>query len=339
VYLGADEVIGRVALAGRRRLEPGEEADAQIRLERATVTDADDPIVIRRYSPMGTLGGGTVLNAHPPVRRRGETLTAARTGLDERLEDAVAASGPAGAAAEDLMASASATRAQVEQVVGRLEASGRIISIRGRVFHADVGQRIADAIRREVAAYHQAVPWRPGIPREELKTKIFPSGDARFYAAVLQRLSDEGVVAGADFIRLPGFTPRLSEAEAAARERIAAALLRGGFSPPGRAELASGVEPESFERLFRSLLDDGTVVEVGQGVCFHRDALDEIKRIVAELVAVHGSVTVASLRDRLQASRKYALTVLEHFDTIKLTRRVGDARVLLDRSKLPASPT
>ena len=337
VYLGADEIIARVALIDRKRLEPESEADAQLRLERPTVADAGDPIVIRRYSPMQTLGGGTVLNAHPPLRRRGE-MSARRAGttIDERVDDAVSQAGPAGATVEDLMAEASAARPQVEQAVSRLASAGRLVVIRGRVFHADSGEKIRQTIRREVAAYHEAVPWRPGMPKEELKTKTFPAGDARFYAAVLEELTGKSEVEDAgNFIRLPGFSPKLSPQDTAVRARIADALLRGRFAPPGREELSRDIEPKLFERLFQSLLDDGTIVEVAPSVYFHRNALDEIKRTVAELVASNGTVTVASLRDRLQTSRKYALTVLEYFDTIKLTRRVGDARVLLDRSKLP----
>ncbi|HXF81681.1 MAG TPA: selenocysteine-specific translation elongation factor, partial [bacterium] len=332
LYLGADEVIGRVLLADRRQLEGGAEADAQIRLERPTVADIGDPVVIRRFSPMVTLGGGTVLDAHPPLRRRGEGAARVKTTPEERVEDAAQAAGASGISFDELMTKASATRPQVEQAVAALEAAGGVLVIRGRIFHAATARRLADALTREVGAFHQAAPWRPGIPREELKPKVFPGGDDRLYAAVLQRLIDDGALEAAGaLLRLPGFAPQLSPQDAAARERIAAALRGARFAPPGREELSRGIEPARFERLFRALLDDGTVVDVGQGVYFHRDTLEEIRRIVEDVVAATGQVTVATLRDRLQTSRKYALAVLEYFDTIKLTRRVGDARVLARR--------
>lgn len=334
LYLGSDEVIGRVALLDRRRLEPGEEALTQIRIERETIANAGDPVVIRRYSPMLTLGGGVVTDPHPPLRRRGEAVSEMPATLQERVEAAVETADKTGTTVEELMLSVSAARAQADQAVHSLTAAHRVLQIRGRIFHAGIRDQVASAIRREVAEFHGAVPWRPGIPKEELKTRAFGQGDSRLYADVLEHLVGGGVLEdGGGFVRLPGFLPTISAADAALRAQVAAALLREKFAPPARADLSKDSDPKTFERVLRTLLDDGTVVEVAPGVFFHKAALEEITRIVADEIGSKGSMTVASLRDRLQTSRKYALTVLEYLDTIRLTRRVGDARVLLDRSK------
>lgn len=333
LYLGSDEVIGRVALLDRRRLEPGEETLTQIRLERDTIANADDPVVIRRYSPMLTLGGGVVTDPHPALRRRGETVTQTAATLEERLLAAVRAVNKTGLTLEELIARVSASRAQVETALRDLTAAGRVLQARGHVFHIEVRDQIASAIQREVTAFHAAVPWRPGIPKDELKTRAFGSGDNRLYAQIVEQLVTGGEVEdGGGFIRRPGFTPSFSPADVTLRQQVAAALLREKFAPPAPMDLSKGTDPKTFERVLRTLLDDGTVVEVAPGVYFHKTALEEIKRVVADEVGSKGSVTVASLRDRLQTSRKYALTVLEYLDTIRLTRRVGDARVLLDRS-------
>src|SRR2546427_9619956 len=71
LYLGSDEASGRLSRLDRPRLDAGESAVAQVRLEMSIVAATGDPFVIRRYSPMITLGGGEVINAHPPRRRRG----------------------------------------------------------------------------------------------------------------------------------------------------------------------------------------------------------------------------------------------------------------------------
>jgi len=202
------------------------------------------------------------------------------------------------------------------------------------VFHVEVQDQIASAIRREVTAFHSEVSWRPGIPKDELKTKAYGTGDNRLYAQILEQLvADREVEDGGGFIRRPGFTPSISAADVTLRQQVAAALLRVKFAPPARTDLSKGTDPKTFERVLRTLLDDGTVVEAAPGIYFHKTALEEIRRVVVDEVGSKGNVTVASLRDRLQTSRKYALTVLEYLDTIRLTRRVGDARVLLDRSK------
>lgn len=339
VYLGSDEAIGRLALLDRPRLEPGGTTAAQIRLEKPMVAAEGDPFVIRRYSPMITIGGGEVLDAHPPKRRRGSASAAAiersgTAGLPERVETAVLETGRNGAAAEELVKKVSAGKAQVDEAISTLATSGQILSIRGRVFHRRTADAVGDAIRHEVAAFHEAQPWRLGIPKEELKTKAFGAGASRLYAHVLAELVTAGAVQeSGDFLRQPGHAPALSPLDAKVRDHIVRLLREGKFSPPPREEMARGAgDGAAFDRVFRMLLDEGTIVEVAPGVIFHRGVLDEIKTIVAEEIAARGSITVAGLRDRLQTSRKYALTVLEYFDTIKLTRRVGDARVLISRS-------
>lgn len=334
LYLGSDEAIGRVALLDRARLEPGDAAVGQIRLEKPIVAALNDPFVIRRYSPMLTIGGGEVLNPHPPRRRKGADGVAAiessAAGLADRVEGALEQAGKNGAGADELVRAVSAGKAQVEEAAAQLAAQGRVLQIRGRLFHARVEREIAEAVRREVAAYHTATPWRPGMPKDELKARAFGAGDNRLFAEVLEKLlADQVVESMGEFLRRPGFAPSLTAEEARVREMITAALSRGRFAPPSREEIArSAPDGKSFARMFQALLDEGTVVEVAPGVFFHRDALEEIKTIVAAEISAGGTVTVASLRDRLQTSRKFALTVLEYFDTIKLTRRVGDARVL-----------
>jgi len=333
VYIGSAEVIGRVALLDRARLEPGGEATVQLRLERPTVAHAGDPFVVRRYSPMLTTGGGRVLDAHPPLRRRGAVeLPARRPEADfaARVEAAARQAGSAGMTADDLMRTAAATRPQVDEAVRTLLASGRLTDARGRLFHTEPLDELGTAIREAVAAYHVAEPWRAGIRREELKRRVFVKGDDRAYALALDRLIGAGILDDlGGLIRVHGFRPAVDPQDTALRERIAAALRAGRFAPPPKDDLAKGADPQVFERAWRALLDDGTIVEVAPGVYFHQDVLTDIRRTVAALVASHGSVTVAMLRDRLQTSRKFAISVLEHFDRVRITRRVGDARVLL----------
>ncbi|MBI2973496.1 MAG: selenocysteine-specific translation elongation factor [Armatimonadetes bacterium] len=335
LYLGSGETIGRVSLLDRQRLEPGETAIAQARLETPMVAAAGDPFVLRRYSPMTTIGGGEVLSPHAPKRRPlAESVKAieeATSGLAARLEDVLVNVGRTGATTNELARELAAGKTDVESLIREMEPAGKVISVRGRLFHVQAVQDVAAAIRREIDVHHAAAPWRPGIPKDELKTKAFVSGDNRLYAHVLDELIAEGEFEDLGlFIRRKGFVRQLSADDLRLRDQIAAALKRGQFAPPLRGELAAFMPGRDvFDRIFQTLLDEGLVVEVGDGVVFHRDPLEEIKRITAAEVAEKGSVTVASLRDRLGTSRKFALTVLEYFDTIKLTRRVGDARVLL----------
>jgi selenocysteine-specific elongation factor len=249
----------------------------------------------------------------------------------------IKAAGRAGAGIEELMRIATATRPRVEQEVRTLVASGDLVEIRGRIFHEETVADVAQAIRATVAAYHDAHPWRSGIPKDQLKRQAFAAGDDRVYALTLERLARAGEVDDlGGLIRRRGFVPAVSAEEAALRARVAGALRDGWFAPPSRDDLARGADHRTFDQAWRALLDEGVIVDVGQGMCFHREAVEQMKQAALDEVRERGSVTVAALRTRLGTSRKYALAALEYFDTIKFTRRQGDARVLLEPRVGPA---
>lgn len=354
LYLGSAEAIGRLVLPGRAGLDPGEESAAHLRLEQPLVANPGDPFVLRQYSPMMTIGGGVVLDAHPPERRggaataalRAAALGAPRGGPPEvaaRVMAAAHGAGSAGITVDELMRTASATRGQIEDAVRTLVVSERLLEVRGRFFHADAAAAVAASIREAVARYHAEESWRAGIPKDELKRRAFGRGDDRIYALALERLTAAGAIDDlGSLARMRGFVPTVDPQEAALRARIAQALREGRYAPPSRDDLARGTEARPFDRAWRALLDDGIIVDAGQGVFFHREAVEEMKQAVADEVRERGSVTVAALRTRLGTSRKYALTVLEYFDTIKFTRRRGDARAIIDpsipRSRQPPDP-
>ena len=336
VYVGADEVIGRVRLLDRSKLGPGDTAVAQVRLERPAVVARGDPFVLRRYSPMVTIGGGEVITAHAAVRRRGAAAAAAvvadeASEFEDQLRAALVSAGRAGATVEAIARQAGAGGDRVAAQVQAWVAAGQAIDLRGRVFSRHASRAVEEDILRALAVYHEATPWRRGMPRDELKARAFGSGDDRLYGYTLDMLAAGGRIVIQDgFARLVEFSPVRAPAENAARSQIEEAFRRGRYAPPARDEILASVRDRAVAgRMLQALLDEGVLVNVGGEILFHREALLEIKARVAAHIAAHGEITVAALRDQLSTSRKYALTVLEYFDTIRVTRRVGDTRVLV----------
>jgi len=335
-YLGAAEVIGRIRLLDRDRLAPGDDAVAQVRLERECVAARGDAFVIRRYSPMVTVGGGEVIGADAPLRRRGratvETLTTdAASELDARVLAAVRASGTVGTTVEAVAQTLGLVRDRASDEVGALVANEKVRDLRGRLFAADAADRVGRAVVAALAAYHRETPWRIGVPRDELKRRAFAAGDDRLYGDALERLVAVGDVALVGmFARAAGFAPVRTTEEAAAAELLESLYLRARFTPPGREEaLARTGNRGAGARMFQALLDEGRLVDLGGDVVFHRDAVAAVEMLVARHIAAHGPITVATVRDLMGSTRKYVLAVLEHLDARRITRRVGDTRVLV----------
>lgn len=334
-YLGTAEVLCRMALLDRDRLRPNEDAPVQLRLERPIVAVRGDAFVLRRYSPLLTVGGGEVIAVNPPRRRRGAAAAATVAALagakvGELVQAAIAERGLGGTALEALQLLVSQRREQVGEEVARLVQEGRVLQIQDRLFDAGVVERATVRMMEILQEVHRQVPWRLGLPREELKTRTFPGGDDRLVAMTLEQLIDAGTVRiTRGLVSLRAHDPTYTPEESALRETILRAVREGRFAPPGLDEVQQrlGGEPAA-SRMVQSLQEAGEVVEVAPGIVFAADVLEEITRLVLARIESAGEITVAQLRDLLATSRKFALALMEYFDGVHLTRRVGDRRLL-----------
>jgi selenocysteine-specific elongation factor len=291
---------------------------------------------------MITIGGGEVVTAHAALRRRGAAAAQAvvaeeGSGFEGRLAAALLSAGPAGTTVEALAMEVGEGRDRVAAQVLTRVAAQEIIDLRGRLFSNRAAERIQSDVLAALAAYHATTAWRRGIPRDELKTQVFGSGDDRLYGHALDALAGGGRISiEAGFVRLGEFHPSRSSTETAAHRAIEDAFRSGRYAPPARDDALARLPDRAVaERMLQVLLDDGLLVNVGGEIIFHREVLGEIETQVAAYVGAHGEITVAALRDQLGTSRKYALAVLEYFDATHLTRRVGDKRVLARASTRP----
>ncbi|MBI3975495.1 MAG: selenocysteine-specific translation elongation factor, partial [Armatimonadetes bacterium] len=322
-YLGTDEALCRLALLDRDRLAPGEEAPVQLRFERPVVAVRGDRFVLRRYSPLVTVGGGVVLGVDPPRRRRGTASAAALAALADAspvalLQAAIGARGLAGTT-PDMLAPTLGERPEVlaERVKGMVE-SGAILQVGERLFDGTAVDAAAHRLLDLLQETHRRSPWRLGLPREEVKSRALAGADDRLAAALLDRLTQTGAVGiTRGFVHLSAHRPALAPPEAELREAILQTIAAGGFAPPALAAVetqvvtaAAGVRPglrqAAFSTMVQSLQDEGKLVEVAPGILFASDVLEEVRRRVVAQIEGAGEITVAALRDALGTSRKYA---------------------------------
>lgn len=329
VYHGAAETPAYLRVIGAGQIAPGETGDAQLRLERPLALAAGDRLVLRLPSPERTVGGATVLDAHPPGRRRrfAEAITARFADLAGGEPRAVvwqmlAEREPCAAEAlrpVDLGLSAAARDAALAQ----LQDEGRVLAL-DSAWITDKGYaRLRRQTELLCRRYHARHPLRPGLPPEELRSQLRLAGE--LMPALARRAEAEGWLAreGESF-RSPGHRVRFSSSQDEAVQRLLERFKTQPFSPPSVKEAEEAVGAPLLE----ALVKQGSLVQVSPEVLFDRAAYEALRDGVVALIQERGQMTLADLRDRFDTSRKYAQAVLEHFDRQRLTRRVGDARVL-----------
>lgn len=336
VHHGTREVLGRVLLMDAETLQPGQSGLAQLRLEEPLSPRYDDRFIIRSYSPMWTIGGGTVLDVLPPRRTRLKAH-------ERELLDALLAHDLSGAAL-GLLASRAIpmTSAQVAAALGvprpqvadelnrasleRLKAGGETYFVT-----AEAQGALLDATERELLAYHDADPRATGLAVGALRDRV----DRRLEPKVFDALLEIAVTSGAIVLvggeaRHPKAASTALAAESEAAEKLGALLKAQGLAPLATAELAAeaGVDPGLARKVLGRLAADGRLLRLGPDLHFDAEAVEEARGKIVVYLKEHGTILMKDARDLVGSSRKYILPLMEHFDQQGITKRDGDIRVL-----------
>jgi selenocysteine-specific elongation factor len=343
-HQGTSEVMARVSLARGASAAPGAREPARIRLEAPVVVTRGDRFVLRSYSPMVTIGGGLVLD---PLPRRAGVRSAASlarlAALDPSQDEAnpqgslvqalramVAGEGAGGAPLARLMMRLGVTATVLDAVAEREAASGAIVRAADRLVAREAWEAACRSLVGLVRAHHDATQTSDGLPREEARDRLRLA--PRVFDVLVDELTRGGTIGGRDRLALPGRDAAISSSEQAALSTAEALLAQHGLTPPEPSELAgaAGLPLAVMERALARLARDKRVVRVG-GLWIHRAALEALVTDVRGMKRDGGErrVDVAAFKARYGLSRKFAIPLLEFLDRERVTKRVGDARVVL----------
>jgi selenocysteine-specific elongation factor len=300
-----------------------------------------DRFIIRAYSPAVTIGGGLVLDPHPPRSPIRSVAALIRFGrLDaavDRDDSAVLAfideRGPAGVAVPELVSRAGLSPSDAGALEQRLAAEGRVVRAGNVLVSAAVLKELATGLLEALTAHHRMHALSEGMPREEARERLFRNAAPPVFEHVVGTLVGAGRIVARDTLALAGHQLSLSPEEARARDVIDEMFQRAGLAPPDPAtvQASAGLAPAVVDRVTRLLVRQKTLVKI-ESLLFHADALARLRGEVKALKVSEGleaRVDVAAFKLRYGITRKYAIPLLEYLDRERVTRRVGDARIVL----------
>lgn len=335
VHQGTGEASARVSLSAVRAtadapwvpvlpgaqdvvVPAGGEAFARLRLAAPLVLTRGDRFVLRFPAPARTIGGGVVLDPEPPrggVRRSGAATRFLRLS-EASLSDVVTMwaeeAGLAGVTMTDV-----ARRAGVAP--GDLTRFPSVL-----VSDAARAKAVAD-VTALLSAFHKTHPNEAGMPREEVRTRAAHGASPATFESILAAASVENT----ERLALPSHRPAVSDEDTRAKERVLRVLLAAGLQPPDVNGLvaAAGVAAPVLTRVLHTLGREKRVVKLTE-IWFHADALAAMKEQVRKMGA-GATFDVAAAKAQFGVSRKFAIPLLEFLDRERVTRRVGDRRLVL----------
>lgn len=330
-----------------KSVAPGGETLVQLRLSEPVLLVPGDRFILRQFSPVVTIGGGEVVDAHPLARaakeHTREQAAAWRQALaggspEERLGARIARRGAAGLSAAQAVAETGWRREQVEQLAAALEEARSVVRAGELWLDAGAFQQLATAMLKAVRAFHEANPLVAGMGARELEEKLGVPGAA--FGFTLAALVRAGKLAQAgEVVHVAGRGVQMKDDEAEARAEIERAFATAGLQVPALKEVLAGlkVDRARAQKIVTLMLREKALVKVSEELVFHGRALEELRARVKALRAAAGTssagavvkMDVARFKEMTGVSRKYAIPLLEWLDRERVTRRVGDERVVL----------
>lgn len=337
-HTGTSETAARVYLFQEEALEPGRKCLIQVHLNDSVVAGPGDHFIVRSLSPVRTIGGGIVVEAigqrlrrHQPAGINDLHERAEAVKDPERFIEYAVRSADSGVV-DDRQVSlrTKVPQTQVTQILAGLQGRGRVWSLGGRLYvHADTAERLQQQCLAAVADFHQRQPESPGLRREVL---LAESGMRKelFHGLIERMLSAGSLVDRKGLLALPGHQEQFNESERDLLARIESLYRKRPFNPPDPKEVAGGTGAAAPEvtRALRILVEQQRLVRIDQDLLFHSEAVAQARDRLIAYILQNGPLESVKFKYLLDTTRKYAIPLLDYFDKIGVTRRVGYTRYL-----------
>jgi selenocysteine-specific elongation factor len=331
----ASETIASVRLLEGKQLQAGSSAFAHLQLGDPLLLVPGDRFIIRQFSPVITIGGGVIVDASPLKKMAaGERLNFLQILSSENtlasMLARVARQGARGMTVAQLATETGERISEIEATLAKLVSAHEIIRHRDWIIEARVFQSIVAQLRQLVSTFHAHNPLIPGISKDALREQAALS-EAAFDAALSSAISTEQMAVTQDLVHLPGRGVQMKDEEAESRKVIEQAFAAAGLKVPALKDVLASlkIDKARAQKIVTLLLREKLLIKVSDDLVFHRAALDQLRSSLMAQKAKSPKINVASFKDLTGVSRKYAIPLLEYLDRERITKRVGDERVIL----------
>jgi len=335
------ETVAELFLYGRAEVATGETALAHLRLQDEGVVAAGERFIARQFSPVTTIGGGVILDpqARRPLARdtgRTQFLETVRGGDREKILAAMVERAPMGVRREAVPAHTAWSESEVSDTLKTMVAAGAVKTVSdGQAFliAVPIFQDVEKRIFEQVESFQRENPLVAGISREDLRAKtgrrVRPEV---FRAALAELVARKKLEVQGELLRRSGSGITLQPDEQLAKEKIEKAFRAAGLTVPSVKEVMAtlAVEAKRAEKLLHILLREKQLMRVSPELIFHQEALAHLKeRLLTYKQSKGERISVPGFKDLTGITRKYAIPLLEYLDRERVTRRMGDERVIL----------
>jgi selenocysteine-specific elongation factor len=330
------ETIAEVRLYGAKQLKPGEETYAKLRIGEPMLLLPGDRFIVRQFSPVATIGGGVVLDASPVARRQrtDDAIAFLKIMRDGSPEEVLAARvrrrGRLGMRLDEIPGEMNMRREDVMKLAARAELIWCDLVLVAPSAFLEGKTDVLQVLKK----FHDANPLVAGMSKEQLRERL-NLGPEVFNKILGELTKEKKLEAAGELVRLSGRGVVMKDDEAESKRIIEQAFASAGLKVPSLKEVLASLKVDKLraQKIVTLLLRDKILIKISEELIFHQSALTDLRRKIADLKIsapeIAPKIDVARFKDMTGVSRKYAIPLLEYLDRERVTRRVGDERVIL----------
>ncbi|MBU1194113.1 MAG: selenocysteine-specific translation elongation factor [Proteobacteria bacterium] len=343
-HSGTSEILGYMVLLDREELAPGEEACVQFRLESPICCIKDDRYVIRSYSPVRTIGGGAILNpASQKHRLFDKKVTQGLENLlledmEQTISFFLSLKGYQGLSFPHLKVMTNIPDKKLAAALQKMLAKQDVILTDKEKQIYIIGSffdEFKEKLTLQLEKYHTANPLKDGMPTQELKSKFQYIDDTKFFNSLFAKLEKEGlIILDKNIIKLSTHTVALKVDQSEIKEKIKKIYQAAGLTPPFFRTVCDdlNLDKKNAADVLHMLIQENTIVKTKDDLYFDAGKINDLTDALTEYLKKNESITTPEFKDMVNISRKYVIPLIEYFDSINLTIRVGDTRQLRKKS-------
>lgn len=340
---GSKEVMAKVYFLDREKLDKGERAVCQVRFDKPMTGVYGDRIVLRSFSPLRTIAGGSIINPlGRKVKRFSDDVKRLEALIDAELEDLILTqlelAGNEGLTFQQLSILTNTASKPLEKVLQSMGGQQKIFLfdkdsrsyIAGSQYDA-----LAEGLIKYLAEFHKKDPMKPGVSRGEIAStfgKVLPQ---KLFHALLERLikKDEIIVAQ-EILHLPGHKVSLASDQQKLRDTLLEVYEKGGLTPPNLKDVLKPLNLVFKEAapVYKLLMDEGVLVKIKEDMYFASTAVEDLRQTLEGYFAENEELGPQDFKELVGLSRKFSIPLLEYMDKERFTMRVGDKRRLRKQS-------
>lgn len=327
------ETVAEIVLHKGKQVVREAEVFARLKLGASALLLPGDRFIIRQFSPVVTIGGGTVLDAAPMSRRFAPDADLEVFAGKDRvaiLLARIARRSSRGITYNELVKESGWRRSTIESALAGVVKRREVVEVGDVLLISAEWHGLKKQVVAALDEFHRSNPLVSGMNKEQ--ARVHSKVSSFVFQAVLQELMQEKKIAiSGDLVHLPGRGVVMKDEEAESKKKIEEIFAAAALKVPALSEVLAGlkIDRARAQKIVTLLLRDKVLAKVSDELVFHRSALEELRKRIAAHKAKSATIDVATFKELTGVSRKYAIPLLEYLDRERVTKRVGDARQIL----------